>query len=50
MEQLESRPLSNTEIINKMRGRTNIVMYPDLEVVRLIEDIMVLLQKTAGKS
>ena len=41
MNQIEAKPLSNVDIINKLNGKTNIVMYPDLARVRKVEDILV---------
>ena len=41
MNQIEARPLSNVDIINKLNGKTNIFMYPDLARVRKVEDILV---------
>jgi len=41
MNQIEARALSNKEIINKLDGKTNVIIYPELTGVRRIEDILV---------
>ena len=40
MEQLESIPLSNRDILQKLKGRTNVITYKQLNKVNNIEDVM----------
>ena len=40
MNQLKRVPLSNKDILNKLKGRTNVTMYNQLNQVNDIEDVM----------